>query len=154
MLVVVCPLWSSDSHDPAVHRGSTHLQLLLDKPTLTPRCRVAWRPPAALFFCDGDAPAYLFEQSTLSLVKTRGLSPAVPHSLAQKSFTEGVWLGLAILWWLVNLLEDPNANTDDTHMDMDASCCLWALYYGPCPDLISLGCIHLPPVELRMGCII
>ena len=41
---------------------------------------------------------YLFEQSTLLLVKTHGLGPAVPHFLTQKSFTEGVRLGLAILW--------------------------------------------------------
>ena len=44
----------------------------------------------------------------------------------------------------MNLLEDPNDDSDDTHMDVDASCCLWALYYGRRPDLISLGCIHLP----------
>ena len=86
---------------------------------------------------------YLFEQSTLLLLKTHGLGPAVPHFLTQKSFTEGLWLGLAILWWLVNLLEDPNEDSDDTHMDGDASRCLWALYYGRRPDLISLGCIHL-----------
>ena len=29
-------------------------------------------------------------------------------------------------------------------MDVDASCCLWTLYYGRRPELISLGCIHLP----------
>ena len=69
---------------------------------------------------------YLFEQSTLLLVKTLG--PAVPHFLTQKSFTEGLWLGVAILWWLVNLLEDLNDDSDDTHMDGDASRCLWALY--------------------------
>ena len=86
---------------------------------------------------------YLFEQSTLLLVKTHGLGPAVPHFLTQKSFNEGLWLDLAIVWWLVNLLEDPNDDTNDTHMDMDASRCLWALYYGRRPDLISLGCIHL-----------
>ena len=83
---------------------------------------------------------YLFEQSTLLLVNT----PAVPHFLAQKSFTEALWLGLPLLWWLVNLLEDPNDDSDDTHMDVDASRCLWALYYGRRPDLISLGYIHLP----------
>ena len=59
--VVVCPLWSSDSHDPAVYGASRHLPLLLplllDKPTGTPRCRAACRPSIALFFCDGDAPA-------------------------------------------------------------------------------------------------
>ena len=86
---------------------------------------------------------YLFEQSTLLLVKTHGLGPAGPHFLTQKSFTEGLWLGLAILWWLVNLLEDPNDDSNNTHMDGDASRCLWALYYGRRPDLISLGCIHL-----------
>ena len=59
--VVVCPVWSSDSHDPAVCGASSHLPLLLplllDKPTRTPRCRVALRPSTALFFCDGDAAA-------------------------------------------------------------------------------------------------
>ena len=95
---------------------------------------------------------YLFEQSTLLLVKTHGLGPAVPHFLTQKSFTERLWLGLAILWWLVNLLEDPNDDSDDTHMDGDASRCLWALYYGRRPDLISLGCIHLPvPLNCAWG---
>ena len=89
--------------------------------------------------------SYLLEQPTLLLVKTHGLGPAVPHFLTQKSFIEGLWLGLAILWWLLNLLEDPNDDSDDTHMDVDASRCLWALYYGHRrPDLISLGCIHLP----------
>ena len=44
----------------------------------------------------------------------------------------------------MNLLEDPNDDSDDTHMDVDASCCLWALHYGRRPHLISLGCIHLP----------
>ena len=52
--VVVCPVWSSDSHDPAVCGASSHLPLLLplllDKPTRTPRCRVACRPSTALFF--------------------------------------------------------------------------------------------------------
>ena len=56
---VVCPVWSSDSHDPAVCGASSHLPLLLllllDKPTWTPRCKVAWRPSTALFFCNGDA---------------------------------------------------------------------------------------------------
>ena len=87
---------------------------------------------------------YLFEQSTVLLVKTHGLGPAVPHFFTQKSFIEGLWLGLAMLWWLVNLLENPNKDTDDTHMDADASHCVCALYYGRRPDLISLGCIHLP----------
>ena len=95
---------------------------------------------------------YLFEQSTLLLVKTHGLGLAVPHFLTQKSFAEGLWLGLAILWWLVNLLEDPNDDSDDTHMDGDALRCLWALYYGRRPDLISLGCIHLPvPLNCAWG---
>ena len=94
---------------------------------------------------------YLLEPSTLLLVKTHGLGPAVPHFLTQKSFTEGLWLGLAILWWLVNLL-DPNEDTDDTHMDIDASRCMWALYYGRRPDLISLGYIHLPvPLNCAWG---
>ena len=95
---------------------------------------------------------YLFEQSTVLLVKTNGLGPAMPHFLTQKSLTEGVWLGLAIVWWLVNLLEDPNDDSDDTHMNGDASCCLWALYYGRRPNLISLGCIHLPvPLNCAWG---
>ena len=96
---------------------------------------------------------YLFEQSTLLLVKTHGLGPAVPHFLTQKSFTEGLWLGLAILWWLVNLLEDPNDDSDDTHMDGDASRYLWVLWSPARPDrfgMYSLVC----PFELRMGCII
>ena len=63
----------------------------------------------------------LFEQSTLLLVKTHGLGPAVPHFLTQKLSTKGLWLGLVILWSLVNLLEDPNNDTDDMHMDIDAS---------------------------------
>ena len=67
----------------------------------------------------------------------------------KKSFIEGLWVGLAFLWWLVNLLEDPNDDLDDTHMDVDASRCLWAPYYGSRPDLISLGCVHLP---LPMNC--
>ena len=87
---------------------------------------------------------YLFEQSTLLLVKTHGLGLAVPHFLTQKLFTEGVWLGLAILWWLVNFVEDPNDDSDDTHMDVDESRCLGAPYYGRRPDLIRVGCIHLP----------
>ena len=52
--VVVCPVWSSDSHDQAVCGASSHLPLLLplllDKPTRTPRCRVGCRPSTALFF--------------------------------------------------------------------------------------------------------
>ena len=86
---------------------------------------------------------HLFEQSTLLLVKTHGLGLAVPHFVTQKSFTEGLWRGLAIFWWLVHLPENPNDDTDDTPMDIDAACCSWALYYGRRPDLISLGCIHL-----------
>ena len=50
---------------------------------------------------------YLFEQSTLLFVETHILRPAVPHFLTHNWFTEGPWLGLAILWWLVNLLEAP-----------------------------------------------
>ena len=85
-------------------------------------------------------------------MKTHGPGPALPHFLTQKSLTKGLWLGLAILWWLVNLLEDPNDDSDDTHMDGDASRCLWALYYGRRPDLISLGCIHLPvPLNCAWG---
>ena len=95
---------------------------------------------------------YLFEQSTLLLVKTHGLGPAVPHFLTQKSFAEGMWSGLAILCWLVNSLEEPNDDLEGTHMDGDASRCLWALYYGRRPDLISLGCIHLPiPLNCAWG---
>ena len=70
---------------------------------------------------------YLLEHSTLLLVKTHGLGPTVPPFLMQKSFSEGPWLGLAILWWLVKWPEDPNDDTHITHMDMDASRCLWAL---------------------------
>ena len=44
----------------------------------------------------------------------------------------------------MNFVEDPNDDTDNTHMDIDAMRCLWALYYCRCPDLINLGCIHLP----------
>ena len=106
----------------------------------------------ALYHLGHREEPYLFEQSTPLLVKTHGLGPAVPHFLTQKSFTEGLWLGLAILWWLVNLLEDPNDDSDDTHMDVDASRCLWALYYGRRPDLISLGCINLPvPLNCAWG---
>ena len=95
---------------------------------------------------------YLFEQATLLLGNNHGLAPAVPHFLTQKSFTEALWLGLAILWWLVVLLEDPNDDTDDTHVDVDASRSLWALYYGRRPDLISLGCIYLPvPLNCAWG---
>ena len=68
----------------------------------------------------------------------------MPHFLTPEFFTEGLWLGLAILRLLVTLLEDANDDTDDTHLNIDASRCLWALYYGCCPDPIHLGCIHLP----------
>ena len=74
---------------------------------------------------------YLFEQSTLLLVKIHGVGRVVPHFLTQRSFIESLWLGLAILWWLVHLVQDPNDDWNDTHMDVDASRCLWALYYGP-----------------------
>ena len=73
----------------------------------------------------------LLEQSTLLLVKTHGVGPAVPLFLTQNSCTEGLWLGLAIMWRSVNLLEDPN---DDPHMDVDALRYFWALYYGRGPD--------------------
>ena len=86
---------------------------------------------------------YLLEQSTLLLVKTHGLGLAMAHFATQKSFTEGVWLGLAIPWWFTNLLKDPNDDTEDMHMDIVASRCLWAMYSGRRPDLVSLGCIHL-----------
>ena len=33
---------------------------------------------------------YLFEQSTLLLVNTHGLSPTIPRFLKQKSFIEGL----------------------------------------------------------------
>ena len=75
----------------------------------------------------------------------------MPHYLTQKSFTEGLWLGLAILWWLVNLLEEPNDDSEDRLMDVDASRCLCIVYYGHRPDVISLGCIHLP-VPLNCAC--
>ena len=98
---------------------------------------------------------YLFEQSTLLLVKTHGLGPAVPHSLRQNSFTEGVWLSLTILGWCVNLLEDPDDNTDDTTMNTDASRCVWALYYGRRPRPHQSGLYPIAcRVELHMGCII
>ena len=94
----------------------------------------------------------LFQQSSLLLVKTRGMGPAVPHFLTQMLLTQGPLMGLAILWWLVNLLEDPTKDTDDTHMDIDSSCSMWALYYGRRPDLISLSCIHLPvPLNCAWG---
>ena len=94
----------------------------------------------------------LFEQSTVLLVKTHGLGPIVPHFLTQKSFTEGPWLVLAILWWLVNLLEHPNEAPDDTHMDIDASRCLSAVNYGSRPNVISLRCIYLPvPLNCAWG---
>ena len=76
-------------------------------------------------------------------MKTHRLGPAVLHFLTQKLFTENPWPGLAILSWLVNLLQDPNDDSDNTYKDVDASHCLWALYYGRRPDVISLGCIHL-----------
>ena len=60
--------------------------------------------PTALHMALYHDGSYLFEQSTLLLVNTHGLGRAVPHFLTQKSFTEGLWLGVAILWWLVNLL--------------------------------------------------
>ena len=63
----------------------------------------------------------MFGQSTLLLVKTHGLRPVVPHFLTQKSFTERLWLGLATLWWLVNLLEEPDDDPDSTTMDTEAS---------------------------------
>ena len=98
---------------------------------------------------------YFCEQSTVVLVKTHGLGPAVPHFLTQTSFHEGPCLGLVILWWFVNLLEDPNNDTDDAHMDIAASGCLWAPYYGRRPDRITLGCIRLHVLfEMCMGCII
>ena len=85
-------------------------------------------------------------------MKTQGLGHAVPHFLTQKSFTEGLWLVLAILCWLVNLLEDRNDDSGDMHMDVDASRCLWARYYDRRPDLITLGCIHLPvPLNCAWG---
>ena len=56
-------------------------------------------------------------------MKTHGLRPAVPHFLAKKRFIEVLWLGLAILFWLVNLLEDSNDDSDDTTMERDASRC-------------------------------
>ena len=73
---------------------------------------------------------YVFEQSSVLLVKTHGLGPLVPHFLTQKSFTKGLWLRLPILWWLVNLQEDPNEDVDDTSVDIHATRYLWALYYG------------------------
>ena len=117
----------------AVEQG---LRLQLEDLYRTALCMVVYHPG------HGEEP-YLFEQSTPLLVKTHGLDPAAPHFLAQKLFTEGLWLRLAILCWLVNSLQDPNDDTDTTHMDMHASRCLRALYYGRRPDLIRLCCIHL-----------
>ena len=95
---------------------------------------------------------YLFEQSTLLLVKTHGLRPVVPHFLTQKSFTKRPWLGLATLSWSVNLLEEPNDDLDSTTMDTEASRYMWELYYGRRLDLISLGCIHLSvPLNCAWG---
>ena len=52
----------------------------------------------------------------------------------------------------MNSLEDPNDDSDDTHMDVDPSRYLWALYHGRRPDLITLGCIHLPvPLKCAWG---
>ena len=51
--------------------------------------------PTALAFYHlgrGGEP-YLIEQSTVLLVKTHGLSRAVPHFLTQESFSEDLWLG-------------------------------------------------------------
>ena len=87
------------------------------------------------------------------LVKTHGLGHAMPHFLTQKSFTKGKLLGLAILWWLVNLLENPNDDSDDTIMDTDASRCLWALRPPPQRDQSSLYPLACP-LELHMGCIV
>ena len=56
---------------------------------------------------------YLFGQLTLLLMKPHDLYFAVPHFFRQKSFVEGAWLGLAILCFLVNWLEDLNYDTDD-----------------------------------------
>ena len=76
-------------------------------------------------------------------MKTHGLRRVVPLFLTQKSFTQGRWLGLANVWWLVNLLEDPNNDPDDTTMGTDESRCVWELYYGCCPASTLVGCIHL-----------
>ena len=49
-------------------------------------------------------------------------TPPVLHFLAPKSFSKGLLLGLALLWWRVNLLEDANDDPDDTTtIDTDAS---------------------------------
>ena len=51
-----------------------------------------------------------------------------------------------------NLLEDPNDDSDVMHLDVDASRCLWALYYCRRPDKITLGCIPLPvPLNCAWG---
>ena len=88
-------------------------------------------------------------------MKTVDLGRTVPHFLTQTSCIERVWQGLAIPWWLANLLEDPNDDTDDMTMDTNASHCLWALYDGRRPRLISPGLYPLVcPVEFRTGCIV
>ena len=66
---------------------------------------------------------YLFKRSTLSLVKTHGPGPAVPHFLTHKSFTKGLWPGFIVLWWLENLLQNPHKDLGNTTMDRDASRC-------------------------------
>ena len=78
----------------------------------------------AVYYLRRREEPYLLEQSTPLLVKTHGPSPAVPHFLTQNWFNEGMWLSLAVMWLLVNLLEDPNADTSSHPMGS------WALQ-GP-----------------------
>ena len=75
-------------------------------------CPAALRMP--VYHLGHKEELYLFEQSSLLLVKTHGLGTAVPHFLTQKSFTGGLWPGLAILWWLLNSLEG-QTTTRATH---------------------------------------
>ena len=95
----------------------------------------------------------VFARAVNSVACEDAWSGSLPcRTSSRKSRSLNLWLGLAILWWLVNLLEDSNDDTDDAHMATDASRCLWALCYGCRPDVISLCCIHLPvPLNCAWG---
>ena len=58
-------------------------------------------------------------------------------------------LRLAILWCLVNLLEDPDDDTDGTLMDVDASRYLCALNRGGGGKKIRANYFFLTPLPLR-----
>ena len=66
---------------------------------------------------------YLFEQPTLLLVKAYGLGPALPHFLTEKSLTEGMWLGVAILWWWATWTTRTTARTTRIWMLMHRAAC-------------------------------